>query len=100
MSTIVLTESQKESFELLYASICNSLVYAEDLLKHNKFREPMAPMVTKLKWLKTAIELRIPEDRRKSAREGDHLFYDELLRYSTHMDDKDKQKLEKFINSL
>lgn len=60
----------------------------------------MAPMVTKLKWLKTAIELRIPEDRRKSAREGDHLFYDELLRYSTHMDDKDKQKLEKFINSL
>lgn len=100
MSTIKLTESQKESFELLYASICNALTYAEDLLKHNKFREPMAPMVTKLKWLKTAIELRIPEDRRKAAREGDHLFYDELLRCATHMGKSEKEKLEKFINSL
>jgi hypothetical protein len=99
MSTIVLTESQKESFELLYASICNGLLYAEDLLKTN-LREPMAPMVTKLRWLKTAIELKIPADKRKSAREDDHLFYDELLRCATHMGKKEKESLEKFINSL
>ena len=60
----------------------------------------MAPMVTKLRWLKTAIELKIPEDKRKLAREDDHLFYDELLRCATHMDKEDKEKLEKFINSL
>ena len=94
-----LNQSQAESFELLYASICNGLLYAEDLLKTN-LREPMAPMVTKLRWLKTAIELKIPADKRKTAREDDHLFYDELLRCATHMGKENKEKLEKFINSL
>ena len=95
-----LTESQAESFELLHASICNGLLYAEDLLKHAKLRDPMAPLVTKLKWMKTALDLRLPDDRRKAAREKDHLFYDELLRCATHMDAKTKKKLEDFINSL
>lgn len=94
-----LTESQAESFELLYTSISNGLLYAEDLLKAKQLREPMSAVVTKLKWLKTAIELRIPEERRKKAREKDHLFYDELLRCATHMDDKTKKKLEDFINN-
>jgi hypothetical protein len=57
-------------------------------------------MVTKLRWLKTAIELKIPADNRKSAREDDHLFYDELLRCATHMGKKEKESLEEFINSL
>lgn len=95
-----LTESQAESFELLHASICNGLLYAEDLLKHSKLREPMAPVVTKLRWIKTAMELRLPDDKKKIAREEDHLFYDELLRCATHMDDKTKKKLEQFINAL
>jgi hypothetical protein len=97
-----LTESQAESFELLHASICNALMYAEDLLKqkHVAFRETMPPVITKLRWLKTAIELKIPSDRRSEAREKDHLFYDELLRCATHMDSKTKKKLEDFINKL
>lgn len=98
--SLKLTESQKESFELLYASVCNGLLYAEDLLNHSKLREPMSPMVTKLRWLKNVIEMRIPEDKRKMAQEKDHLFYDELLRCATHMDDATKNKLEKFINNL
>lgn len=95
---IKLTESQQESFELLYASICNGLLYAEDLLKTN-LREPMAPVVTKLRWLKNGLELRIPADRRKIAKEQDHLFYDELLRCATHMDEKTRAKLEHYINN-
>lgn len=95
-----LTQSQAESFELLYANICNGLLYAEDLLKTKQLREPMAPVVTKLKWLKTALELRIPENRRSTARSQDHLFYDELLRCATHMGDKEKKALEKFINEM
>ena len=95
-----LTQSQAESFELLYASISNGLLYAEDLLKTKQLREPMAPVVTKLKWLKTALELRIPEDRRSKAKKDDHLFYDELLRCATHMGDKEKKALEKFINEM
>ena len=94
-----LTEGQAESLELLYASICNGLLYAEDLLKTN-LREPMSAMVTKLRWLKTAMELRLPPERRKLAREKDHLFYDELLRCATHMTDEQKAKLEKFVNEL
>lgn len=95
-----LTPSQAESFELLYTSISNGLLYAEDLLKTKQMREPMAPVVTKLRWLKTALELRIPADRRSTAREEDHLFYDELLRCATHMGDKEKKALEKFINEM
>jgi hypothetical protein len=94
-----LTESQSESFELLYASICNGLLYSEDLLKTN-LRDSMAPLVTKLRWMKTALELKIPASNRKTAREDDHLFYDELLRCATHMGAKDKKKLEEFINKL
>jgi len=94
-----LTESQAESLELLYASISNGLLYAEDLLKTD-MRETMSAFVTKLRWLKTAIELRLPPEKRKLAREKDHLFYDELLRCTTHMTDEQKSKLEKFINEL
>jgi len=79
-----LTESQAESLELLYASISNGLLYAEDLLKTD-MRETMSAFVTKLRWLKTAMELRLPPEKRKLAREKDHLFYDELLRCTTHM---------------
>jgi hypothetical protein len=97
-----LTESQAESFELLHASICNALTYAEDLLSNKTvaFRETMPPVVTKLRWLKTAIELKIPANKRSIAKANDHLFYDELLRCATHMDSKTKKKLEDFINSL
>lgn len=95
-----LTESQAESFELLYTSICNGLIYAEDLLNHKPIRDAISPLVTKLRWMKTAIELKIPAERRKTAREKDHLFYDELLRCATHMDSKTKKKLEDFINKL
>lgn len=94
-----LTESQSESLELLYASVCNGLLYAEDLLKTN-LRDSMSPLVTKLRWMKTALELKIPASNRKTAREEDHLFYDELLRCATHMGAKDKKKLEEFINKL
>jgi hypothetical protein len=94
-----LTESQAESLELLYANISNGLLYAEDLLKTD-MRETMSAFVTKLRWLKTAMELRLPPEKRKLAREKDHLFYDELLRCATHMTDEQKNKLEKFINDL
>jgi hypothetical protein len=95
-----LSESQAESFELLYASISNGLLYAEDLLKTKQLREPMAPVVTKLRWLKAALELRIPTEKRGVAKQQDHLFYDELLRCATHMGEKEKKKLEKFINEM
>lgn len=98
-SLMKLTESQTESFELLYANISNGLMYAEDLLKTN-LRDSMAPLVTKLKWMKTALELKIPDDLRRQAKKDDTLYYDELLRVVTHMDDKTKRKLEDFINNL
>lgn len=94
-----LSESQVESMNLLYASICNGLLYAEDLLRYKELKEPMAPLVTKFRWMKTALELRLPPDRRSKAREQDHLFFDELLRCATHMGEKERSRLEKFINT-
>lgn len=98
---IKLTKSQAESFQLLYASISNGLLYAEDLFKsqHIAFRETMPPVLTKLRWLKTAIELRVTPDNRKTAREQDHLFFDEMMRLMTHMNQEQKDALENFIKT-
>lgn len=100
--SIKLTKSQAESFELLHASICNGLIYAEDLHKarHIAFRETMPPVITKLRWLKTAIELKIPADRRGIAQTRDQLFFDEMLRLMTHMNDEQKDALENFIKTI
>lgn len=95
-----LTKSQAESFQLLYASVSNALLYAEDLKrsKRPELIESMAPVINKLKWLTTALELKIPSEHRKTAREKDHLYFDELFRCVSHMDDATKAKLEKYIN--
>lgn len=98
---IKLTKSQAESFELLHASISNGLVYAEDLFSTRSvaFRETLPPIITKLRWLKTAIELKISPEQRKAARENDHLFFDEMLRLMTHMSPKQRDALENFIKT-
>lgn len=98
---IKLTKSQAESFELLHASICNGLTYAEDLFTTRSivFRETMPPILTKLKWLKSAIELKISPEQRKAAKDNDHLFFDEMLRLMTHMDSEQRDALENFIKT-
>lgn len=98
---IKLTKSQAESFELLHASISNGLLYAEDLFSTRlvAFRETMPPVITKLRWLKTAIELRISAEKRKVAQERDHLFFDEMLRLMTHMNAEQRDALENFIKT-
>lgn len=97
-----LTESQAESFELLYANISNALLYAEDLKrsKRPELVESMAPVITKLNWLKTALSLRLPPERRKMAREKDHLFYDEIMRRATHLNDKGRDALENYVKTI
>lgn len=97
-----LTESQAESFELLYANICNALLYAEDLKKSKRpeLVESMAPVITKLKWLKTALTLKLPPQNRAIAREQDHLFYDEIMRRATHLNQKGRDALENFLKTI
>lgn len=99
---IKLTEGQQESFALLHANICNALIYAEDLAKNKEihFRETMPPVVTKLKWLKTALDLRIPPDRRMLSKNIDTLRFDEIARLMVHMDDQQLNALENYANSL
>ena len=93
-----LNESQRESFELLYASIANALLYAEDMAI--TMAPAMHPLLVKLRWLKSHLEERMSPEARKIARSGDYLFYDELLRCATHMSDEQKRKLEEFIRCL
>lgn len=99
---IKLTEGQTETFTLLHANICNALMYAEDLLSQKRihFSDTIPPIVTKLRWLKTAIELKIPADRRPIARGIDTLRYDEMHRLMTHMNKQQLEALESYANSL
>jgi len=96
-SSIKLTSGQAETFALLHASVCNALLYAEDLLTYGGiFRETMPPMVTKLRWLKTNIDMRIPFEKR--AMEVDTLRYDEILRMLTHLSQEDLDEIERVLN--
>jgi hypothetical protein len=99
---IKLTKGQMESFSLLHANIVNALMYAEDLLSYREihFRESMPPIVTKLRWLKSALELKIPEDKRAIAQGFDMLKFDEMLRLMSHMNEEQFSKLEKYANEI
>lgn len=95
-----LTESQSESMELLYSSVNNAILYAEDLSLDGRIKPAMIQFLNKLRWIKTNIDIRIPADRRKEAESRDTLFYDELLRIATLLNQDQKDKLEKFLREL
>lgn len=99
---IQLTPSQTESFTLLHANITNALMYAEDLkmTKRPELVDCMGPVVTKLKWLKTALDLRIPSERRPAARGIDTLRYDEVARLMTHMNADQLDAIENFAKTI
>jgi hypothetical protein len=99
---IPLTDGQKESFNLLYSNITNALMYAEDLYSYKliHFKDTMGPVVTKLRWLKSSIDLRIPADRRPAARGVDTLRYDEIARLMAHMNRDQLDALENFAKTI
>jgi hypothetical protein len=95
-SSIKLTSGQAETFALLHASVCNALIYAEDLLSYSGiFKEAMPPILVKLRWLKSVIEMRIPFEKR--AVQVDTLRYDEILRMLTHLSQEDLDEIERVL---
>lgn len=97
-----LNESQAESLELLYCNIVNAITYAEDLQKSDSFplKDYAYKVLLKLRWILELTEKGMPQDKKEAARSRDHLFYDELLRCTTHMSDDQKRRLEEFINAM
>lgn len=95
-----LNEEQAESFELLYASVNNALLYADVMASDAILKPAMQPVLVKLRWLHSHIQSRVPLERRKYASAKDHVFYDELLRLVTYLTEEQKQKIEAFINEL
>jgi hypothetical protein len=97
-----LNESQAESLELLYCSIVNAITYAEDLQRSGNFqlRGYAHKILLKLRWILDATETGLTQEKKEAARNRDHLFIDELLRCSTHMNDDQKRRLEEFINAM
>jgi hypothetical protein len=95
-----LTESQSESLALMYASICNGLLYAEDLSKDKVFKQALHPFIVKFNWMKTTLELRLSYEKRKASREIDTLKYDELARLMSSMNEDQIHKLEEFAKTL
>lgn len=95
-----LNEEQAESFELLYASVNNALLYADVMASDAVLKPAMQPVLVKLRWLHGHLQSRVPLERRQFANAKDHVFYDELLRLATHLTEDQKQKLEDFIKQL
>jgi hypothetical protein len=95
-----LTESQAESMALMHASICNGLLYAEDLSNDKVFNQALHPFVVKFQWMKKTLELRLPYEKRKASKEVDTLKYDELARLMSGMDEDQICKLEEFAKTL
>ena len=97
-----LSESQSESFALLHANVTNALMYAEDLKmsKRPELIDSMGPVITKLKWLKSALDLKVPSERRPAARGIDTLRYDEIARLMTHMNRDQLDALENFARTI
>lgn len=99
---IELTKGQEESFALLHANVINALTYAEDLYSYKllHFKDTMNPVVTKLKWLKSSLDLRIPSDVRPAARGIDTLRYDEIARLMVKMNSEQLDALENFAKTI
>lgn len=99
---VTLNESQAESLELLYCNIVNAITYAEDLKKSAPFpvKDYCHKVLLKLRWVLELTENGLPPEKKEAARSRDHLFYDELLRCATHMNDDQKRRLEEFVNSM
>jgi hypothetical protein len=95
-----LNESQAESLELLYANLRNAQMYAEDLMRSGPIKDAIHKVQVKIDWSVKFLENAIPSHKRGAAREIDHLYYDQISRLVTHMDEETKNKLEKFINEL
>lgn len=96
-----LTESQTESLALLHASINNAIAYAEDLSKtHRAMLECMSPILNKLNWIRTSMELKLPYESRKHVRQIDHMRYDEMARIMSHMSKQQQMDLEEFATGL
>ena len=92
-----MTESEKESMILMHMSVMNAHVYAEDLLKHGRreIRESMAPIENKLRWIKTALKLKVPDHKRAMLDRIDTLQFDEILRLLCRIDDLNS--IEQFV---
>lgn len=104
---IQLTPGQAESLHLMYTNIANATMYAESLLSDEKLfkgikEESVRPMYTKLKWLKTALELKMPRDRAEERAEkfNDTLLYDEVARLMAYMPYEGRLAVEEFAKSL
>lgn len=93
-----MTTGQQESLYLIYVNVSNAFIYASDLCGDDSY-PPSAKQSTrvirdKLKWIKTAMELKTDSKLLKAV---DTLRYDELFRLLTELDAKHQDALEKLI---
>ena len=102
-----LTPTQSEIIHLLYTNISNANTYCETLLSDKDLfkgikDETFRPMHVKVKYLKQALELKMPRDEFKLREKlfDDTLAYDEVARMMSYMSPEKRLAVEEFAKSL
>jgi hypothetical protein len=105
--SIKLSESQTELLTLMYANVNNANIYCESLLTDKNLHkgvkeEAIRPLYTHLKFVKTALDLKMNKNKADARREafGDTLVYDEVARLMAYMSYDNRIAVEEFAKSL
>lgn len=93
-----MTTGQQESLYMIYVNINNAFIYSSDLCSDNTLsseaRRSVKVIRDKIKWIKTAMELKTDSNLLKSI---DTLRYDELFRLLSELDTIHQDAIEKLI---
>jgi len=93
-----MTTGQQESLYMIYVNVNNAFIYASDLFDDKTLspvaRQSVRVIKEKLKWIKTAMELKTDSKILKAV---DTLRYDELFRLLSELETEHQDAIEKMI---
>lgn len=93
-----MTTGQQESLYMIYINVSNALIYSSDLCNDDTLsseaKRSIRVIRDKLKWIKTAMELKTDSSLLKNI---DTLRYDELFRLLSELDIEHQDAIEKLI---
>jgi hypothetical protein len=99
-----MTQGQRESFFFVYISVCNALLYAENLMLENiskPARDSIRIIKDRLNWIKKSMDMRVNADKSIVV---DTLRYDAVIRLLCNLPDEYQDRLEdllyKFVRDI
>lgn len=92
-----MTQGQRETLTLIYVNTCNALMYADNFLLDSDSKvakDSVRVIRDKLKWIKTAMDIKVNVDNSKGI---DTLRFDEINRLLSSMPEAYADRLESTI---